>query len=318
MSQNVQHISQLIRQYGLNRSPRFKSMLFEAEQGMLREDMAALLLFDVQKEIERIKNFPDFTHPPPDTQEELYSSGKPDIRLGTLAERPDLEFGIQVELPLFMIIGAVAGQGKTTAVRALCKGVQRFNEQHPGRKKSLILFDRKGFDYGDLPEMLGYQGFNTQDGFYLSLEPPPGVEHKVWINTIASIFCARMSLKMSWTTLVSVITWLLGVLNPQGGEHQVWPTFGLVLEVLTRLPDTAFSTKGEYTESLRQALTGFVLASGNTFQAARGFQIERDVVRRGRSAVIFMHQMEPASIRRVLTDTGPCPVPLQPHPQPQG
>ena len=290
-----------IVQHGLNKDDYWRDVKFEAEQNMLSEGMCEVLLFDIEEDIQRQTDFPDFTHRPPEEATQLYESGSPDIRLGVLVDRPEIALGIRFDLPFMGIAAGLTGYGKTTCFRVMLKGLSEWNQTHPYQKKSVIVFDRKGNDYGDFQQSCGFLLYDVHSSLHLSLEAPLGVPCNVWCNILATVFCARSNLKASWGTFVHLLRWLLAALNPHPSDRLIWPTFELLLDVLNACPDTMWSTKGEYSRSLRQQLDAIVLSSGTTFDAALGFQIET-LVAQGKSAVISMPNMEPSSARQIFTD----------------
>ena len=290
-----------IERHGLDKEDYWKDVKFEAEQNMLSESMCELMLFDIEDDVQHAIDFPDYTHRPPDEATQLYESGSPDIRLGALVDRPEIELGIRFDLPFMGIAAGLTGYGKTTCFRVMQKGLRDFNQTHPEQKKSVIVFDRKGNDYGDLQQSCGFLLYDVHSSLRLSLEAPPGMPCNIWCNVLATVFCARANLKASWGTFVHLLRWLLAALNPHPSGRLIWPTFGLLLDVLNACPDTMWSTKGEYSRSLRQQLDAIVLSSGTTFDAAQGFLVET-LTAQGKSAVISMSNVEPSSARQMLTD----------------
>lgn len=167
-------------------------------------------------------------------------------------------------------------------------------------KVSVVVFDRKGGDYADLPDRFGWKHYHAYDTLRLSLENPVGILSNVWINIIAFLFCARTGLKAAWVTFANCLRLLLAYLNPNPGERLLWPDFGLCLEVLKMLPDTLLSSKAEYTRSLIQPLEGLVQCVP-TFNAFQGLQVE-DHIRRGESMVIAMPNINPPWVRLFMVD----------------
>jgi hypothetical protein len=166
---------------------------------------------------------------------------------------------------------------------------------------SIIVFDRKSNDYGDLPAQFGWLHFCIHNLFRLGLDAD-GIPTDVWINLLATIFCARAGLKAAWVTFANVVRWLVTALNPDPSGFLLWPDLHLILDVLKAAPDTLFSSKREYTWSLLQQLEGITQASGELFRAFRGFQAERDIIAPGRSAVISMPNMFPSWARQFFVD----------------
>ena len=112
-------------------------------------------------------------------------------------------------MPLHIIIVGVTGLGKTTSARTLQKAVYDYNQLNPDKVKSVIAFDRKANDYGDLPKLFSCIHYKIPDTLRLSLEAPPGVPPNEWINIISTLFCARTKLQAGWVTVANTLRWLL-------------------------------------------------------------------------------------------------------------
>jgi len=278
----------------------WKQVLLLAEYNMLSEGMAKAYLHTIETDIKFFKDFPEFLHPLPEP-EQLYAEGRPDIRLGALADDKNLEFGLRFDLPLFVLLSGLTGFGKTIAIRILLKRIHEYNILHPDKKIVVIVFDRKGGDYADLPALFGWKHYHIYNSLRLSLESPWGMSPQVWINILASLFCARAGLKYSWVTIASALRTLLALLNPKPARRLIWPDFQLLLDFLKALPETEFSTKAEYTRSLKQQLAGITQSTFKTFNAFQGFRAEACIAA-GQSVVIAMPNMEPAWARQLSTD----------------
>ena len=278
----------------------WKQVLLLVEYNMLSETMAKGYLHTIETDIKFFKDFPEFLHELPEP-EQLYAEGRPHIRLGSLADDRNLEFGLRFDLPLFVVLSGLTGFGKTTAVRVLLKRIHEYNLLNPEKKIVVIVFDRKGGDYADLPALFGWKHYHIYNSLRLSLENPRGMSPQVWINILASLFCARAGLKYSWVTIASALRTLLALLNPKPAQRLIWPDFQLLLDFLRALPETEFSTKAEYTRSLKQQLTGFTQSTFKTFNAFQGFRVE-ELIAAGQSVVIAMPNMDPAWARQLSTD----------------
>ena len=291
-----------IEQYQLDqRDPYWETIRLVAERGMLSEQISKGLLYEIESPIQHQKDFPNYTHRIP-TPDQFYVDGTPDVRLGALLENPDLAFGLRFDLPLHIVVAGTTGFGKTTLNRVLQKGVFEYNQHNPNKPKSVIIFDRKVNDYTDQAKRFGWLIFGVPGTLILSLEAPQGVPPNVWINILATLFCARANLKAGWVTIANALRWLLAALNPNPTDHLIWPDLNLLLDVLNASPDTLFSSKAEYTQALKQPLEGIKHSSGNVFQGFQGFQVERDVIAAGKSAVISMPNMFPSWTRQFFTD----------------
>lgn len=278
----------------------WEQVLIAAEHGFLSEKLARNFLFLMEKDINHFNDFPDMLHGLPKA-EFWYAGGRPHVRLGHAVGDTDLEVGVRFDLPLFMVCSNLTGFGKTNALRVLLKEIWRHNRKHPDKKISVIVFDRKGGDFADMPGRFGWKHFHVYKTLRLSLENPSGMPPETWVNIISSLFCARAGLKFAWTTLASAIRMLLVLMNPQPKERLDWPTFQNVLDFLNAIPETTFSTKPEYVRSLKQALQAVCLSSSRTFSVSQGFRIE-DMIQKGESAVIHMPNMEPEFVRQLTTD----------------
>lgn len=299
---------QRIAQYRLDEQyPYWAQIRALAENGMLSETFCKALLHQLEPQVEHLKDFPCYLHRAPEEATQLYPQGRPDIRLGNVVDRPDLEVGISLQGPLFCLISGLTGYGKTTTTRILLHGLHKYNNRHPDKKVIVFCFDRKGGDYADLPALFGWKHFHVYNSLRLAHEPPSGMPPQTWINIISSIFCARAGLKYSWVTLSMALKTLLGLLNPKPARRLLWPDFQLILDFLNTVPIKEFSSKDEYARSLRQPLMGISASSFKTFNAFQGFRAE-DLIAQGQSAVIAMPNMEPSWMRQLFMDTVMCQV----------
>lgn len=281
-------------------STDWRQILMMAEYGMLSEKMARIYLHTIETDIDFLEDFPDFLHRLP-SPEQLYSKGRAHVRLGAVVDDKELEFGIRFDGPLFILCAGLTGFGKTTAIRVLLKGLYEYNLRNPNKKTVAIVLDRKGGDFADLPTTFGWKHFHVYNSLRLSLENPYGMAPAVWINILANLFCARAGLKYSQVTIAAAIRTLLALLNPKPASRLIWPDFQLLLDFLNALPETEFSSKAEYTRSLKQQLSGITQLAFNTFNAFQGFRVE-DIIAAGQSAVIAMPNMEPSWPRQLFTD----------------
>ena len=167
------------------------------------------------------------------------------------------------------------------------------------QKISVICIDRKGEDYGDLPDMLGedWLHLSVHDGMRLGLKAPLGVPANVWTNIVATLFAACVGLISSWVTFANVIRWLLTAMNESPTDVLLWPDWQLILDVLSWAPQTLWSEKSEYSHSLKQYLRGIVQASGDLFRTFSGIDFEQDIISNGKSVVIDMANLFPTWLR---------------------
>lgn len=308
MTSFINQLIHIIRQYRLqDKSPSqlkssidWQQVLFMAEHNMLSERMARNYLYLSEQDIEFLKDFPDFLHRLPSC-EQLYKDLLPHVRLGCLAGNRDIEFGVRFDRPTFITLSGLTGCGKSNTLRVLLKEIYRYNKKFPEKAISVIVFNRKGTDFADLPEQFGWKHYHVFKTLRMSLENPPAIAPMVWANIIASNFCARAQLMFAWTTLVAVISTLLGLLNPNPAKRLIWPDFQLILDFLNMLPDTLFSTKAEYTRALKQKLQAICISTTDIFRAFQGFQAE-SLIQNGESAIITMPNLKPDWVRQFITD----------------
>ncbi len=289
-----------IIQYGFDRERKWDNIKISAHKGILSESMCRILLMQLERMIQDRIDFPNFLHRLP-TADQLYKHGTPDIKLGVLAEQSEMSFGLNFAGPLFVLIAGLTGFGKTTLVRVLLDAIHMYNQTNPDKDVIAVVFDRKGGDYADIPKKYGWKHFHVTESLRLAIDNPDGVGPQEWINIIASLFCARAGLKASWVTIANVIRTLLAYLNPNPTKRLIWPDFNLCLETLNALPENLFSSKKEYTQSLKQPLEGLARSGMNTFRAFQGFQIEKLVEERT-SAIIAMPNMFPSWTRQLFVD----------------
>jgi len=307
MKNSISELQRIIRQLKLDEkapsqlpsSMDWKQILVMAQYNMLSEAMAQTLLYQIEQDTEYLRDFPDFLHRAP-TSEQFYAQGRPDIELGHLVADKNLRIGVKLKGPLFAAISGLTGAGKSTALRVLLKAIHEHNCQHPDEKVCIIVLDRKGGDFADLPSAFGWEHYHIRH-MRLALENPEGMAPEVWINTVASLFCARAGLNYAWTVLVSVLQCLLGLLNPNPEGRLLWPDFHLIRDFIKSFPERQFGFKAEYTRSLLQQLEAICRFPYDTFKALQGFSIE-DLIVNGESAVIAMPNMEPSWIRQFFTD----------------
>lgn len=164
----------------------------------------------------------------------------------------------------------------------------------------VIVFDRKGGDYADLPGQFGWRHYHAYVTLRLSLENPIGIPSNVWINIIASLFRSRTWLNAAEFTLADCLRLLLAYLNPKPQQRLIWPDFGLCLETLNMLPETMLSSKAEYTRSLKQPLEGLIRGM-QTFNAFQGLQVQEHIDQ-GQSMIIAMPNIFPSWSRQLLVD----------------
>jgi hypothetical protein len=267
--------------------------------GELDEGQAEFYWHSLQAWLEVFLRKPIYLARPP-TMDEVFPGGTDQlIPLGNLVERPDVPFGINIESPLFAIFAGTSGAGKTIGMRRLILNVHAYNQtsQNP---ITILILDRKGHDFTDLASQLGDDCLllDVHGEPLLGLNNPDGVPPNVWINSLVSTFSACFNLKFSSTSLAHALRWLVAVMNPHPSQRLQWPDFRLVLDTIRRLPSRRFSRRDAYVESLLQMLEGVVHASGNLFCTFNGLDVDRDLAKRGRHAIVSMPQIAPPALRR--------------------
>ena len=121
--------TELIRriiQYGFDRDLYWERIKLKCQRGWISAGMARTLYLKLEKMIQERIDFPNFLHRPP-TAEQFHGQCPPDIRVGALAERPEIEFGLRFDGPVFVLISGLSGFGKTTAIRTILKGIHEYN-----------------------------------------------------------------------------------------------------------------------------------------------------------------------------------------------
>ena len=178
-------------------------------------------------------------------------------------------------------------------------------QRKPWKRKQIsqIVSDRRGNDSGDLAaEFVEFFHLGFWKTLRLSLHPPPGVSWIVWIPILASLICARAGLIAAYTPLVNIIRWLVGVLNKGSQDEELSPTPQQILDIALRTSGTVWGAgKEEYLQSLRNQLQVLVQNAGHVF-AARGLDLETQVIQPGKSIVIDMPNIFPPWLRLFVVD----------------
>jgi ATPase subunit of ABC transporter with duplicated ATPase domains len=122
----------IIERYCLDeREPYWRKVKLLIERGMLSGRMCKALLHQAQKAAQHQKDYPDYLHRVPATAEQLYTAGKPQVRLATVSEDPSLLVGVTFDRPLFIAVAGATGFGKTTFIRILLQAIHEYNKCHP-------------------------------------------------------------------------------------------------------------------------------------------------------------------------------------------
>lgn len=289
-----------ITEYNLDAfHPELAEIKFHLEQGLVSEDIARLLLLQIEDVVQDALDHPNVLHRPP-SQAELYPNGPPDVEVGSLVHAPDVRFGLRFsDRPRGVLISGNSGSGKTTLERIIFTRTDQFSHDHPEKHVSLIALPTKG-DIGDLRAVLKRPCvlLNAHDpGTRLSLAAPRGVPANAWINLVATIFCACTGMIAAWTCMANMMRWLLAVLNPSGREPLRWPSLKLLLDVAVSAPLWLWAAKPDYEKTLIGVLEGATQAT-DLFDGFAGLDIERDIIIPRKHLVLDMPNVTPASIRR--------------------
>jgi hypothetical protein len=272
------------------------------ELGELGGDMAEMHLHLIQPLIAEQEKRPNLLFRAPEFHE-LYPDGPPPLVIGHLEENEDVPLGLVPKGAFHCIFVGTTGAGKTVAIRCWVVGIEELN-QHRDRPIVVLILDYKGTSFSDFQLLFGnhWRHYDVHGALRLALQPPSGVSVPIWINHIATSFCARAGLIAGWVTLANLMRWLVSVMNRQPAEQLVFPDFQLLLEVAYALPKKAFAEKTQYLESLIQYLEGVTQASGDLFRAFNGLDLERDLISKGLSAVISIPSLSPPWLNQFVAE----------------
>lgn len=300
MSSAVRRFLEIVDRYRLDRMlPELAYDIREARAGRRTEDRAEFLLRHLEPFLDELDRLPLHLLEWP-SDDELNGDGPPDIELGCVRDQPDTRFGLRLlDRARSVIVAGAVGAGKSTAIRGIIMGVDRLAKQR-GKPISILVLDRKGGEYGDLPGLLGdnWQHYHAQHGAWLGLNAPRGFPAHVWTSIVCALFAIAAGLVAGAGVLAQAMVWLLSLLNPGGGPADRWPDFQLILETVRRAP-RAFAQKPEYAQSLLAKLEEVVRASGDLLRTFRGLDVEQ-IVAQGKSAAIDIANVEPPFLRMLV------------------
>lgn len=302
MGPNTRYLYEKIRRYGLDKhSDLARNVLALIELGLMTEDLAAGYLLIIGPMIAQAERYPNYLERPPD-RSEIYPNGLPPLVIGACREGEKVPVGLFLYGAVHAIFGGTTGAGKTVGIRRLLKAVGKYNQTHDDQI-IVICLDQKN-DYTDLFTILGQDcaQFDVHGDLRVGLQHPAGLPVNVWVNHISTLFAARAGLIASSVTLADLMNWLVGVMNPRPSDRILYPDFQLLLDVAERLPKLAAASKGIYQEALVQMLRAVVLAMGSLFSTFNGLDVERDLINKGRSAVICMANLEPPWLSHFFVD----------------
>jgi hypothetical protein len=289
----------------LERDPGWRARLGRVRRSCARPHIISSLLRMAQRAERELERRPLFLPLPP-TATDFERIRPNDVTFADVVETPGLRCGLSFAAPQQIVTIGTTGAGKTTHARALIKATHDWNLRAPDQAVQLIILDRKGGDFADIPAMLGAANcanFCPDHGAKWGLQRPEGVPVRKWINQVARVFTARSGLKMAEITFANVLEFAFQSLNPPGRPGpELWPSLSLLLELLEACPETTFSYKGDYARSLKTRLSGLVRAAGPALECFSGLDLFQHVLRAGKSCVLSMANMRPAWYRQFVTD----------------
>lgn len=298
MSEKVRQLVALVDHYRFARSyPELTYVIKDALDGRLSDTDAEHYLLFLQDRAAELDRVPTHLLECPG-DDELNAEGPPDVVLGNLRDDPDVPNGLRIEArPRSVIVAGAVGSGKSTAIRRMTLGIDAFARKR-GRPVSILIFDRKASEYGDLPRRLGHhwRHFSVHEGAWLGLNGPRDMPAHVWTSILCTIFAAAAGLVAGTAVLAHAIAWLLPRLNAQPTARRRWPDFRLLLDVLSKAPQL-FSRKPEYAQSLSQQLEAVIDASGELFETSHGLDVNQDIIAQGQSAVFDIGNLQPPFLR---------------------
>lgn len=101
-----------------------------AMSGTLTEGMAKVLLVQLQGEVNKEIDFPNFLHRIPTDEQQLYADGMPDVEVGCLAENPKIRIGLRfLDRPRHVLCSGSTGGGKSNLIRRIILGVEALNAE---------------------------------------------------------------------------------------------------------------------------------------------------------------------------------------------
>lgn len=302
MGDSVRILYELIRRYHLDRWPHVARILRLIEWGRCSDGMAKVGLYTIQPLIEQQERRPNLLFRPPEL-DELYPTGAPELVVGHLEENEDVALGLAPQGAFHSMLVGTTGAGKTVALRRLVSVIEERN-QHGGQRIVVLFLDYKGTSCADFRQRFGdhWRHYDVHGALRLGLQPPIGVPAPIWINHVATCFCARAGLIAGWVTLANMLRWVVGIMNSQPSEQLLFPDFQLLLDVAHNLPKRVFAEKAQYLESLTQYLEGVTQASEDLFRTFNGLDLERDLISKGLSAVISVPNLSPPWLNQFVAD----------------
>jgi hypothetical protein len=303
MGPNLRYLLEMMRRYPLaDRAKEVRNLLPLIERGLLNEGMAAAVLMQIQPLIEQLEQRPNYLVRAPE-YDELYPDGPPELVVGHLEENEEVPLGLFPRGAFHCLFVGKTGGGKSVAIRRLVASIEQLNQRRENPIVVLIL-DYMDTSFLDFPGLFGshWRCYDALGALRLGLQPPPGVPVTVWVNHIATSFCARAGLIAAWATMANEMRWLAAAMNPRPDEELLFPDFQLLLDVANELPGKVFARKTQYLESYIQCLEGITQASGDLFRTFNGLDPERDLIGRGHSAVFSVGNLSPPWLNQFVGD----------------
>jgi hypothetical protein len=112
-----------------DRYPELDEYRMLAQMGLLSQDQAQLLLYQLQDVVEHLRDFPNTLHRSP-AEGQLFEQGRPDITVGHLVEDEQIRIGLRLggKVPHVLAAGST-GSGKTSLFRVIIDRVESLNAQ---------------------------------------------------------------------------------------------------------------------------------------------------------------------------------------------
>lgn len=300
MSEIVRRFVYQVERYHLDaRHPMLAHACRLARQDLLPDAVARAHLYRLPALIQSQVDKPNLLPRAP-TRAELWQDGPPDIELGHLTESPDVRWGMRLlDRPRHALIAGSTGTGKSTLVRSISRGVYQLCKRL-GIKISQLIFDFKR-DAAKLAEQgPDWEHYCSDDGLRIGLNGPEHMPVDVWVQLATAIIGARQGMVASQICLANMIRFLVEVLNAGTPSPRRWPDFRLLLDVARSGPLELWAAKPDYERTLIQALEG--LAQLPLFATSNGLDLERDIIRLGKNAVIELPNVYPPSARLIAVE----------------
>ena len=279
----------IIRAYDLDRFDKWRNILYWLEYGNLDDDTCSFYLFQAKAQVEHLKETGNFLDRAPFSVEELYGPGvTPNLLIGKLIEKPEIELGLHLPPPLNMLVSGASGSGKSSTLRTIALMANKLRDTHNLR---ILYIDPKG-DATAFP-MYGSEWVVLNDqNLRIGLNNPVDVFSHKWNDVVGSILAARCGMKLAKSCFVGILNFLVGVLNKDhGSEPLLYPSIAEVLEAVKVKPIADFfSSRADYIKTLIQVLHGILNESNKIFSCRRGLDIN-NLFAQGKNVIFNTMQM---------------------------